>query len=587
MKYISWDIRIGHATSSAMTPNRIEFHSQLIKQIFAMTELPERLGLRHSAALNYDKVALAPEQIREVVKEGFAQCRVGDKNVCDVALYDFTGNAYELIRDPLLLHLAGAIGSLSSQVDCRDHIVLLPRLPGSQTASMVGYSSLSETAPNTRILLVANDGVDVFVGSVRDRLLAAPPDYSRRLSTLLESPTRSIKQKLVRRVGHFRSTVSNKCRVYSYHLENSEAEFLELLREWWTSRSLGSAGVVYHSPNNPWLPRAVKALAQQGGFPAIRSEDLTHPEIIASFQTSKPYVLVIDVVETGATLLSLVEQMSTAGLSAYDDVFAGIVKGIGTDAEVGRHRVHGVVGVPTENSSEGCPQCKLKLPITSDSEETTLRIRSYDMWHMANEANWEREPDLPEIDAFAYPLVPSFPAMLRDFGDWVSYKYAQMLKTVPHPHSFFVIHPDEPSAVALGVKLKVRFEGRLSLVKVPRDLIRKAGPGGSKWSDVLSEEPPAQEWIDQLKSVFEGRGTGTANTQPAALIIDIFNASGSTFRSLYALLQTFGVEPFGYFPMIDRDPGAACGEEYPIRKFTLYDWYGPRCLVRSAYEATH
>jgi hypothetical protein len=211
-----------------------------------------------------------------------------------------------------------------------------------------------------------------------------------------------------------------------------------------------------------------------------------------------------------------------------------------------------------------CLKCSLQLPRTQDSHENQGKISSHDFWFMVEKSGWEPEPD-KEVPAagYAYSLIPKFSSMIERYGDWLTYKMALLLrerKTGP----FFVVHPHEPAANKINERLVWRFERKFYSVKVPKEHINAAQKANNSWESVLREHS-TEEWIEQLKSL----------KQREAVILDVFNASGSTFRSLAALLASFDIPLLCYLPLVDRHLKTY---DYGVPVFSLYDWYGPRRL---------
>jgi adenine/guanine phosphoribosyltransferase-like PRPP-binding protein len=280
-------------------------------------------------------------------------------------------------------------------------------------------------------------------------------------------------------------------------------------------------------------------------------------------------MLVVDVVETGETLRKHLEALNGAGIEVHKTVLAAISKGGSNQTQVGTYNVSSFLSTSGIAPTDICPQCELGLPFTSDAAEGITRIRAYDMWYMANEVWWQHEPDVPDNVGEAYEFIPDYPVMLSKFGDWIAYKMEILLRAINHPQNMFVIHPDESGAISVSSRLRLRFDNQLIVVKVPRDAIKAAQSVGNAWDQILPHYS-GDEWLALLNSL----------SQATALITDVFNGSGSTFFSIFSLLEQLDIKVFCYFPFVDRDCDPANSKKYPIQKYSLYEWYGPRQLNR-------
>jgi adenine/guanine phosphoribosyltransferase-like PRPP-binding protein len=282
-----------------------------------------------------------------------------------------------------------------------------------------------------------------------------------------------------------------------------------------------------------------------------------------------PCLIILDVVETGGTLLEYVEKLNEVGITPHGDVLSAISKAGYKETRVGDFRVSSFAVREPQTPSEPCLQCELRLPFTSDDEESFNHLRAFDMWFMAEQVGWEAETDIPDNIGHGYDVVPKFTEMLNEYGDWIAYKMEKFYNQRNRPENIFVIHPDELGARAVSDKLRIRFNNQLSIVKVPRKAIKLAQSLNNSWEKAFLKIGK-EEWVKQLESL----------SQASAIITDIFNASGSTYQALFQLLRYFNISVFCYFPFVDRDFGPGSAEKYGVFKLSLYQWYGPRQMKR-------
>jgi hypothetical protein len=392
--------------------------------------------------------------------------------------------------------------------------------------------------------------------------------YEKLAKRLEEDASQSFKNKIVRRLGHFkRARHGGGCRFYSYVTDNCEDELEELLKRWWSERRKKPRAIVYDSRNNPSLTEAIKSFSESKKVHFRRVHDvLSHSEVARETADHNPCLMILDVIETGGTLLSHANRLKGVGVNIINDVLVAISKGP-KKTTIGEFNITSFASKPGEPETTECVQCRLGLEPTSDEEDSFLKIRSFDMWEMASVVGWGPETDVPDNIGEGYEVVPRFTEMLNEYGDWIAYKMEGLFKTFYHPDNVFVIHPDEEGANAVSDKLRLRFNNKLTVIRVPRGAIKLAQNAGGSWKEACARWRGDKTWLVQLESL------GDAD----AMITDIFNGSGSTFRSVFDLLTDFGLGVFCYFPFVDRDC-VENPEKYNVRRYSLYDWYGPRPL---------
>ena len=570
MRYIALDINIGLIGFQAVAPERISFQEKVVQLVYTPTETVDRLGMRNSLALDYDHVDDQPAFIGSLINEALNSANVAAA-VIDLLLIDFTSNAYDLIRDPLLISLAEKIESLYLQKQVRKFLVLLPQLPGLEMASIKRFSSIVEShSPTPHLTILSNAGSSYVFSSDRTKRVDLQTIEKRYLSIqkeLDENPEKRLRQKLIRRLGHFRRTRHGQpCRTISYVTDNCEEELSVLLDIWWSKNGMSAETILHDTKNNPTFSTALIAFAMRNELKCYRIGDVLAQRRLAREVRGQNCIVAVDVIETGETFVEIAKLLKQRDINLSNKVLAVINKGGNSESKLGDFEISSFLGVDSRTELGDCKQCELNLPFTSDGTETYSTLRSFDLWFMARQVGWHKEPEYPDNIGYPYPLIPVFPKMLSMFGDWIAYKMHRILSQRNHPQNLFVIHPDEPGATSVSDKLRLRFNN-LIIVKVPRSEIKAAQISKDSWTEVLTKNADA-DWVKQLASL----------SKTSALVTDVFNASGSTFLSLYKLLNHFSIMPYCYFPFVDRDCGTSSEEKYPIPKFSLYDWYGPREL---------
>jgi len=559
------DVRIGTPGPKRLTEARIAFQNEALALVFPGEPI-NRLGHMHFFPFSYGKLYGDAAHIEEILETAcllFTQCSETTKRVL---LIDFTESPIDLVREPILLHLASKMEALFKEKTCSQGIVLLPfrLLPVNDSLLISRLNRIESEAPNCSVVIVVADGTFQKLPRGDNGIF---PSYGALMNRQQADPLDQLKRKLVRRIGRFRnSSQKGKTRVFSYLIDNCADELLTLLRQWWSNKEPECDALLYDTGNMPSMTEAVRAFGQEKGIRFFRIPTLkSDPQLIRKIPLPRRCLIVLDVVETGQTLLEHAHWLKSQKCSLNNDVLAVINRGGSLEQHIGEFTVRTFIRVDSDPDFPARIQDALGLPYSFHSSETFEPIRSFDMWFMAHEAGWEPEPDVPE-DGYAYKVVPVFPRMLEMFGDWIAYKMHDALRRRGIPEDFFVIHPDESGAISVGDKLRTRLDPKLIIVRVPRRFIREAQKRGQNWQKVLSMINQDEEWLYRLQSI---QGA-------SAIITDIFNGSGGTFTTLFELLRHFGIPCAGYFPFIDRDDFIQKDEKYPIQRFCLYSWFGPR-----------
>ncbi|MFS8086092.1 MAG: hypothetical protein ACMG6H_10715 [Acidobacteriota bacterium] len=569
LKYISINVRLGVAGSFPLNEDRLQFHAKVLQLIHGKDIDLLRLGILHTSPFDYQRIDSDTGYMHGLVQAAIAEATANRSGKFDLLLVDFSNNSFGLLRDPILMQLAGVFEEQCTSRACSNFVLLLPESPASETASMQQFAATAQKLAHYKLVITANDGTHVLfpkkgwkISALRDRYIKLRKNFEDDAFTRFEN-------KIVRRLGHFkRARHGGGCRLYSYTSDNCETELQELIENWWAKKEDRPDAIVYDSRSNRSLITAIKAFAESKGLRFYRVQDLFSIQSEATKATAhSSCVLFLDVIETGNTLLSHATKLSQLNIKIDQEVIAAISKGTNTITRIGEYVVASFCSRDREPETTECVQCRLALPFSNDDEESFVGLRAFDMWQMAWEVGWESEQQVPDNVGEGYELVPRYPDLVGRYGDWIAYKMEKLYQRLSYPNNIFAIHPDEPGANAISEKLQLRFKNKLSVVKVPRGVIKEAQSLKNSWANIVEREKD-QVWIKQLESL----------SNASAFITDIFNASGSTFQSLYELLKFYGISVFCYFPFVDRDCGPANSAKYKVSKYTLYSWYGPRQL---------
>lgn len=570
MKYIALDIKVGGIGKKAISTPRLEFHANVAKMLFPKDNEHICLEPKFSVPLDYQEISNEPDKIKSILDNTFDE-NISSNSPVELYIIDFSSNSFDLPREPLLIHLWVKLGEYFKKMKKLKFLVLFKNLPSLESVSHSFFNSLGKNAGNNTIILLDDSGSYIKCPKNIQKISISRSAYKRHVTKLYKSPLYRLKNKLVRRLGNFpQSKYKKDTRFYSYLIDNCENELVQLIKNWWKKSKLNCDAVIYDSPNIESLSFAVRIFATEFNLPIYRIEDLMNNgrKLLSLASKHKKCLLILDVVGTGNTLLNYNDFLEKNHISLSHDVLTAINKGGAVETNIVDFKVNGFLAVEEDPPQPIQIQRELSLPMTSDNYEVYDKLRAFDFWYMAYDVGWEPETDVPENIGLKYDIVPKFTKILTKYGDWIAYKMEQFLKKINHPQNFFVIHPDESGAIAVSDKLQLRFN-RLTIIKIPRRVIKQAQEKSNNWHEILLGDAKNEDWFIELSSIKNASG----------LITDVFNASGSTFLSIFRLLEHLQIAVFCYFPFIDRDCHPKDIHKYPIAKYSLYDWFGPRKLI--------
>jgi hypothetical protein len=578
MDFLAIDIKVGLVGAKAIPSPRLEFHDKVVRMLFPGAKETKRLGMDYSSSIDHFNYVHNPGCINHIIQEAVSEILNSGHRI-EACIVDFTDNPFIAVREPLLLALFTSIMVLCRSATCKSFAVLLPELVGSESASAKYLEDFSQGLANQdyTVTVIANSGESVTQSSTGVALPKIQGEYAQAITQLYGTPSVRLERKCVRRLGHFSSynPLEGKivCRQYSYLLHDCSDELEELFREWWSARSSEKHGILFDLKNNEPFRRAVQAIGQSDSVFTARILDVLEEDYLADKAKGlDSCVLVLDAIETGATLAAYADELRLKGIRVCPDVVVAINKTGAKESKVREFNIHGLLARQRGPAVTPCVQCLLGLPHTAESHESLAHIRSFDMLQMAHESGYELEP-IPEVPdgRLQYPLIPAFLKILSQFGDWIAYKIECVLRAANCPEDLCIIHPDESQSTAMVDKMEELLGHKYFIIKVPRELISEAQTNSNAWQPVLSKHSETHLIRDlQLAS------------KSSALILDIFRGSGGTCASLEALLGEFGIEPFAYFCFVDFDPREGDSTSSGLHTYSLYQWYNPRELLNIA-----
>lgn len=340
MNYLSLDIRVGYSVFKSIGASRLKFHENAAHLLVPHESYYNRLGLQHTSAIDHRKYVHEPGAIKSIVTAALKEAvKFG---VCDLCLIDFTSNPFVLIREPLLLALISCITDSCKSKLCNNFALLIPELPGQSSASIRQLDSLKSeiSLEPFSVIVVANSGRNTVHSSNKVELSDFLPEYAACVKELYGTPAARLERKCVRRLGHFQSYDPKegirRCRRYSYQLFECEDELGALFEEWWGKNSHNGKSILFDLATNADFRNVIRAFGEKHSLVVERISDvLEHDGVRERVRALGESILVLDVVDSGVTLMRYAERLRELGIAVSEDVLTAINK----RAEIGRAHV--------------------------------------------------------------------------------------------------------------------------------------------------------------------------------------------------------------------------------------------------------
>ena len=581
MIFTSIQIQIGAVSLSAMTEKQLMFHRAIAEQTMCDATL-QRKGSSYSIPVSHHEAVHDTSVLAERLLKQLRNITVPPEGVADngigTCVLDFCNTPYFVLREPLLLALATGIAESCKHGLCINFTLLLPKMPGTDGAFQRKIKHFDELVPNTNyiIRLISNSGEELKYERNKQPQLSTISTTTHQilLANAYGEYTGRLAKKCVRRLGHFgtRSLRDSKpkCRQYSYLMHDCGSELTQCFSDWWNTTKCDAKGIIFDLKNNDLLREVVIAHASSLEIRAERVVDvLSNNKLAELFKTIGTCVIVLDAIDSGETLERYYADLRSLDIQIANNVFAGVNKH-GEKMTTLNLNLSGVLTRPRLETNSFCTQCTLRLPFMSDAGEEFVKIRSYDMHDMIKTSGWAQEPhkEVPDNIGHAYEVLPDFAKILHEHGAWLAFKLYNALLESGLPEAWFVIHPEEGDSSAFSQHLFDCVGEQLTIVRIPRQAIKKAQSDGMvSWGEIMDDNNN-KYWVEQLREMRDA----------SALILDIFNGSGSTCSSLIKLVRLCGLQPLSYACVVDFNPNKDSKAIEGISKLSLYEWYSPRVL---------
>lgn len=558
-------VLLGRAGSEPLPSARSDLYRWMGKQLRPGRKIALR-GPTQSKSLSFEQVQRNASCIRDLLLEK----KIASNDA--VAIIDLSETPYDLLREPLLLYVGETAMELARKPE-RTVVIALPgKAPASNSLLWVGLGRSGERPPGSIFVIDQSGRVD-SVGAETEPPEELSGGYRKQASSLDAKTEDRLKAKLLRRLGHFDLAAlggrEQICSHYLYDAENCVDELATLIERRMSSltgkRRNEKYMLVPCSGRSDWLTEAAMLAGDRIGVKVgrwpTRPTRRTPKEL-----KGKRLVLLFDIVRSGATARAALERAI-----AWEGVQVKVAY-----AAIGPHKpLNDLPGglklsVAERRTLErvprgSCPQCELGLDFTPPGRgEEHHQLRAFDLWSMLLGVDWIEEPYGPD-NTELFKSSPDFGEVFEKYGDFLAYRYELALAAFDD-NEIIVVSPDEPAVGELLRRLKARFDDRLVLIAVPRKPILESVRRDGSEANVkeLLRRHRAQPWARQLTNVRE--------RDESVVMVDEFNASGTTARAMANLLRGSHVEITGFLPVVDRKPKVDLG----VQVRPLYEIPRPR-----------
>ena len=549
INYIVVDIRIGPPGRKHLSQMRRDFQNAAAKLFLGDGQIC-RVAHDSSFSMSYSQTDEDAGHIQTILDDALRVSSGSYEQKIHALVVDFTLSPPENIRDPIFIYLAQKLVALFKSSQIQNCMILLPFADPLDEKSLLvqRFERLAEDSPGSSVVVLALNGDPVVRPLHCNDFPNMCVKYAEIQKAHQDDPTEELKSKMVRRLGCFwRARQDEPQRIFSYLIDNGDTEFGILLDRWWQEKKPQCDTLFYDTGNISSMTEAVKTFSLRHKLRSERIVDvLSNSNLFELWTGGKRCCVVLDAVETGDSFIAHKTALERKGWCVCHDVLTALMKGGGKAREIGGHLVSCFLPVDRDPENVLEMQRCLHLPETRRDCEGFDQLRSFDIWYMAYMSNWQPEPEVPDNIGYAYKAVPIFPRILELFGDYVAYKMDMVLKDDGLPLDYFIIHPDEDGAKSVSGKLRTRLDPGVMIVRVPRKYIKQAQANDNEWASVIaaiekSDNAMNEEWLFRLQTI----------QKAPAIITDVFNASGSTFQSLYALLRHLKIPCQCYFPFVE------------------------------------
>jgi hypothetical protein len=400
--------------------------------------------------------------------------------------------------------------------------------------------------------------------------------FKEKRKLLLPDNKYLLKQKLVRKLGHFKvENEDNFCHSFFYDGSFCEEEIKSLLLEYIESSSDCDQFelIVYAAKYSPWLRQSIEHLF-------IESQDNPKLEKAIAFENIDKYIenyqggkllFITDLIHSGESIKEMLIELSSKMQNFKMDKIH-ILSILNSEKEVlnteNKRKItinnHDFqityfvdVKIDAKMTKKNCEMCKLNLSFDKIESESILKLKSYYFWSLSDNAKYEQEKYGRQKDR----LMKKITIMNNWFDEnsaYIVYKYIKLLKTIniDAKYGSIFIYPkenvtkDNPTpSNRLAESFRIFFNAKE--IGIPRELIEKYEKEDAPIDDIDSIQ---DDWIQAVKEQSRNQNY---------IIIDEFHKDGGTFKGMINILRKLNRNPKCFFPVINFNPQK--NEEYKIK----------------------
>lgn len=510
--------------------------------------------------------------ISAAILRGYARA----PHAIDCLIIDLTNPPYRLLPDH---HVIGGlltfIENIRSDLPGISIVILMPVILAETDITM---RALKSYLAEGRISLISDNG------SISG---AWPPltnfdgmSYAKALQDIRQTPVRLLKNKMIRRPGHFKRNKGKNhdhCLPFFFDGHFCQHELIELIAQHAsvTIASVPSPTIYYHCPQSQWLYDAVMSVCYPHDFKAIDAETVLHPSEV-NVDVPDTCLLIVPLIDTRDTLRELLSALLAHNAGCQIHILSVLTTQDSQEADGNKLLEMGGRKFPISHllhadrpriSPGDCPACRIGLEETNPSEpDRYLKLTAYSMWNMFLESGIKMEENVP-ITRDSIGLVPNLQKIVQDNSPYLALKINTMLKSLPGglPVDPIILYPCEKGAEAIADCLASLYD--YTLIGIPRDvlnLLSKECDFSSQWFDDRKRDAIEKNWqyyveLSSLRELNAAR----------VILMDEFNKSGGTRTHLERLAQGFGLNVWCYFCLIDFLPHSQRKNKPP--RLSLYD----------------
>jgi hypothetical protein len=403
--------------------------------------------------------------------------------------------------------------------------------------------------------------------------------FKEKRKLLLPDNLYLLKQKLIRKLGHFK--VEGKehfCNRFFYDGSYCVEEVKSLLMDYIESSSDSEKFelIVYAAKNSPWLKQSIDLLPVE--LVAIAFENID--ECIEAYQGGK-LLFITDLIYSGDSIKEMITKLSNKLQNLEKNkIHILSILNSGNETESAENIRNITINnynykityfvnviVDSKTSKDNCEMCKLEMSFDNTKSESIHKFKSYDFWYLSDCAGYEQEQyGRPENELMKITTIMN--NWFDDNSAYIVYKYINLLESIGINAKFgsIFIYPKENAkdgkptpSNRLAESFKNFFDAKE--IGIPRELIDEFKEKPINGIDYIQDD-----WIKTIKE------------QPRSqnyIIIDEFHKGGKTFESMVKILEYLDRYPRCFFPVINFNPQK--NEEYKknykdIHILSLYEF---------------